>query len=40
VDKLRELGYQIPRNDHTAVADVLAVRAVYKARMKEGKWIQ
>jgi DNA polymerase III epsilon subunit-like protein len=37
VDKLRDLGYTIPENDHTAEADVLTVREVYRSLRQMGE---
>lgn len=37
VDKLRELGYDIPENDHSAAGDVAATREVYRALRIIGK---
>jgi hypothetical protein len=33
VDRLTDMGYDIPSNDHTAAGDVLATREVYRALM-------
>jgi hypothetical protein len=37
VDKLRDLGYTIPENDHTAEADVITVREVYRSLRQMGE---
>lgn len=37
VDRLTQLGFTIPQNDHTAAGDVLATREVYRALRSLGR---